>query len=100
MWKRLIALTLTFGLAANAPPALAQTACGLHEEMSKTLIQTFDERPLGRGLQTPIRMFEVWTSDATGSWTILLVRPDGLACVMASGQAWTPARVEIPGTPS
>ena len=31
-------------------------------------------------------MVEIYASDASGSWTILVTRPDGAACIVASGQ--------------
>lgn len=89
MWKRLISLSLTFGLAATAPPVLAQSACGNHEAIVENLKMTYRESRIGRGLQSPTSLFEVWRSKEEGNWTILMLRPDGVACVMASGFAWT-----------
>ena len=89
MWKRLISLSLTFGLAATAPPALAQTTCGGHETIVQGLATDYQESRIGRGLQSSTSLFEVWRSNEKGSWTILMLRPDGVACVIASGFAWT-----------
>lgn len=97
MWKRLISLSLTFGLAAAAPPALAQTACGRHDSIAEKLTVEYEETVVGRGLQSAQSLFEVWRSVETGNWTILMLRPDGSACVMAAGIAWTD---EEPDTPA
>ncbi|WGH77917.1 hypothetical protein [Jannaschia ovalis] len=96
MWKRLISLSLTFGLAAVAPPALAQAACGRHDTIAGKLTSIYAETVIGRGLQNETRLYEVWRSAESGSWTILMLRPDGTACVMASGTAWTDAEPETP----
>ncbi|MEL7299887.1 MAG: hypothetical protein AAFM92_05830 [Pseudomonadota bacterium] len=88
MWKRLIAMSLTFGLAANAPPALAQMHCGVHGAITGKLETLYAEARIGRGLQSPLSLIEVWRSQETGNWTILTTRPDGTACVVASGVAW------------
>lgn len=88
MWKRLIASCLVFGLAASAPPAMAQSACGSHDKIAESLQKQFGESVVARGLQSATRLFEVWRSGETGSWTMLLVLPSGTACVMASGIAW------------
>ena len=88
MWKRLISLSLTFGLAAAAPPALAQASCGDHDRIVGKLTTIFKEGLVGRGLQSSAAMFEVWRSAESGTWTILKVGPDGTACVMANGFAW------------
>jgi hypothetical protein len=89
-------MCFVFGLAATAPPVLAQSRCDVHDRIAARLDQTFGEVPIGRGLQSPQRMFEIWHSARTGSWTILLVRPDGMACIMAAGTAWVEARRATP----
>ena len=89
MWKRLISLSLTFGLAAAAPPALAQTLCGRHEVVVENLTSIYKETVIGRGLHSSHSLFEIWRSSETGNWTIIMLRPDGIACVMASGFAWS-----------
>ncbi|WP_343504434.1 hypothetical protein [Alloyangia pacifica] len=96
MWKRLISLSLTFGLAAAGPPASAQVVCGLHETITETLESTYDEALVGRGLQFATRMLEVWRAAEEGNWTILAVHPDGLACIVASGEAW----IDVPPQPA
>ena len=89
MWKHLIALSLTFGLAATAPPAWAQTPCGAHEAITDKLPAVYGEIRIGRGLQSSMSLFEVWRSRENGSWTILKLRSDGVACIIATGFAWT-----------
>ena len=96
MWKRLISLSLTFGLAATAPPALAQSPCSLHDAITNRLTLEYGEHMVGRGLQSASRMYEVWRSPDTGSWTIVAVGADGVACIIASGFAWT----DVPPKPS
>ncbi len=100
MWKRLISLSLTFGLAATAPPAVAQTSCAPHDVVSARLVEQYGEEKIGAGLQSGARLFEVWRSEETGSWTILALGPDGIACVMASGFAWTDQQPKMTGTKS
>ena len=89
MWKRLIAMSLTFGLAANAPPGLANTACAAQEVIQDKLRSVYAETRIGRGLQSPVSLIEVWRSKDNGNWTIVMLRPDGTACIVASGFAWT-----------
>jgi hypothetical protein len=73
---------------AAASPAAAQPVCGDHAGMVAQLIGTFGEAHRGAGLAGPRAVFEVWASDATGTWTILMVTPEGLACVVAAGNGW------------
>ncbi len=100
MWKRLIAPSLVFGMAASAPPALAQSTCGSHDKISETLEAQYGESVVARGLQSATQLLEVWRSDETGSWTVLVVLPSGTACVMASGTAWIEEKPVPPGTSS
>ena len=97
MWKRLIAMSLAFGMAATAPPAFAQTSCGPHDRIIEKLGMKYGENNVGRGLQSATRLIEVWRSKEKGSWTILLVRPDGLTCIMASGMAWVDEQPKMAG---
>lgn len=38
------------------------------------------------GLATAV--VELWASEKTGTWTVLMTGPDGRACIIASGQDW------------
>lgn len=100
MWKRLIASCLVFGLAASAPPAQAQSTCGSHDKISQTLQSQYGESVAARGLQSATRLFEIWRSGETGSWTMLIVLPSGTACVLASGTAWMEEKPVPDGTSS
>ncbi|MDD9746839.1 MULTISPECIES: hypothetical protein [Marinovum] len=91
MWKRLISLSLTFGLAALGPPASAQMTCGSRETIRSRLETVYQESLVGRGLQSATRMVEVWRASEQGNWTILVVTPEGLTCIVASGVAWSDA---------
>lgn len=35
------------------------------------------------------RQFDVWASEASGTWTVSYTRPDGIACVIGSGTDWS-----------
>lgn len=56
-------------------------AASLSDDFAETLEASWD-RP------QDINM-ELWTSDLMGTWTLLHVRGDGLACILSSGFGWT-----------
>ena len=88
MFKRLISAALVFGMAANGPPALAQT-CAPREVIVERLKNTFDERLSSAGLQSgqPVDLvIEIWSSQNTGTFTILMSHPKGVSCMVASGR--------------
>jgi len=92
MYKRLFCAALVFGAAALAPPLEAQVGrCLPRPALVETLEEKFTEQLVGGGLQDPTRLIEVWSSGETGSFTIFITRPDGVACIVATGRYWTPA---------
>ena len=92
MFKRTISAALVFGAVATAPPAaLAQTNCAPRDILVERLKERYAETLKGGGLQNADLMLEVWSSDSTGSFTVLMSRADGISCVIAAGQDWTSA---------
>ena len=59
-----------------------------YQNSADELTRRFGEARRGSGLTANDMLIEVWHNDKTGSWTILLRHPNGLACMIASGQAW------------
>ena len=90
MYMRLLSTTvLILGLAAIAPTAAsAQVACGARDAVVAKLSEKYGEVRRGGGLSSPTEIFEIWASEATGSWTILKTTPNGLSCIMAVGDGW------------
>ena len=85
-------ITLTAAAAAlSGTAAFAQTSCGPRVEMTERLMGTYGEAFSGGGLQDGQAVFEVWTSEKDGTWTILMTRADGTSCVMAAGTDWQKA---------
>lgn len=89
MYKRLISTALVFGAAAMAPPAHAQTMqCLQRDALVETLQSKYGERLTGGGLQSAERLIEVWSSGTTGSFTVFVTQPNGVSCIVATGQSW------------
>jgi hypothetical protein len=80
---------LVLGMAATAPPfAQAQMACGTRDSVVESLGKKYGEVRRGGGLTGSTAIFEIWASEATGTWTILKTTPNGMACIMAVGEGW------------
>jgi hypothetical protein len=87
---RLAFILLSATLAGSwAIPATAQQqlACGKREDMVKALFSQYSEEQRAIGLAHQTAIIEVFTSK-TGSWTILLTKPDGASCIVGAGEAW------------
>jgi hypothetical protein len=80
--------------ALLAMPAHAQQQCGPRDKMIEMLAEKFGETQrttgwVGGANETPITaVMETYANDTTGSWTIILAKPDGSACMLASGGGW------------
>ena len=74
------------GGAAQAEPDVS--LCVPHDEAVAKLDHRYGERQVGIGLEqqgeTVIELFVA----ATGTWTVLVTRTDGLSCVAAAGESW------------
>lgn len=84
--------TAAIGIIASAS-SQAQTfrgpiACGERDAMVQRLERTYGEVQKGAGLVSGAQLLEVWGSDETGTWTVLMTGADGLSCVVAAGEAW------------
>jgi hypothetical protein len=62
-------------------------ACAPRAQVIAKLADRFGEtlRDLGYGRSGVV---EVYRSDETGTWTILMSRPDGISCMIAEGRIW------------
>lgn len=87
MFKRLLAAGLLFGMAATAPPAHASN-CALRSIVVDKLESKYAETLTAGGLQgkdNAQTMVEVWASEKTGTFTVILTTPQGISCVVATG---------------
>lgn len=71
-----------FTVAANA-----QAVCAARQDMVDNLKQTYGEQQSSVGISRNGAMVEVFTSP-TGTWTIIITRPNGVSCLAATGQNW------------
>ena len=99
MDKMLFALSLGFAGLIFATQAALAAQCAPREQVVAGLATRFDEVRRGAGLTAApdgrAQVVEIFTS-ASGSWTIVVTRPDGQTCLVASGQAWEDIAEELP----
>lgn len=69
------------------PVSAHQLPCGKRDDMVKSLFSQYREQPRGMGYANQSAIIEVFTSKS-GTWTILLTRPDGASCIVGAGEAW------------
>ena len=105
MFKRLFGIALAFGMAATAPPAFAQQNCAQRDDVIAKLQDSYSEQLAFGGLQKSRgaqSVMEVWTSEETGSYTVLVTHANGLSCIVAVGTVFFEAipKIKVEGTPS
>ena len=74
-------------LISFAFPVAAQNLCGERVDIIDTLKKRYHEVPVSMGLSGNGGVVEIFAS-SKGSWTILVTRPTGVACVVSAGEAW------------
>ncbi len=85
---RTVALPLLIAAVAPASPASAAGPCYPRDAIHAHLAERYGERPAGIGV-TAGQLVELLVRPDGASWTILVIRPDGLACPVAAGEDWT-----------
>lgn len=80
---------LSFGFAALilvTHQAHASEQCGPHEKVTEVLAQIYGEARQSIGLNGEQRVMEMFVNAKTGSWTITVTLPDGITCLVATGE--------------
>jgi len=79
---------LSLGLAGLLlTPGLLHAAarCAPHDKVSAELAARFGEQPSSMGLAEDNTVMQVYSAP-TGTWTLTATLPNGLTCLIASGQ--------------
>lgn len=89
-----LALTLlAFGaFSFESGPAAAQgvpTACAKRDALLSQLANRYGEVPVAIGVADG-RLVELLTAKDGITWTIILTTPQGVSCLIASGDGWRP----------
>ena len=80
-----------FGLVLATPGAEAETsrpACADRTKVIERLAERYGETRQSMGMHQNNGVLEVYASSDTGTWTILVTMPNGVACLIAAGQSW------------
>lgn len=86
MDRTLFALSLGLAGLLLTPGLLhAAAQCAPHDKVSVELATQFGEQASSMGLATDNSIMELYSS-ATGTWTLTATFPNGLTCLVASGQ--------------
>ena len=75
--------------ACFAVPAYAQNPnCAPPQVVVERLVNGYGERRVSIALGAGGTLVETWANLQSGTWTVVVTQPDGLACMVASGQSF------------
>ena len=70
--------------------------CGPRQAVVDRLAEGYGETRQSMGLGANNAVVEVFASEETGTWTITVTTPNGLTCLVASGQSFEPLVEALP----
>lgn len=78
-----------------------ELVCAERQALLTSLDREYKEAPKELGLANNGSVVELLTTRDGKTWTMLMTRPDGTACVIAAGEAWDkiPAQMAASGDP-
>lgn len=91
-----MAMTMAAAMTAASMAVAAPPVCGDRMVLINTLADRYHEAPKSMGLSADGGVVEVLASES-GSWTMLITRPDGVSCLMASGTNWESVKTLVKG---
>jgi hypothetical protein len=103
MTRDIIAASLGLGalLAATGPAFSQAPICAMRQNVLDRLATAYGETRQSIGLGENNQVVEVFASTETGTWTITVTNPNGLTCLVASGQAFEDvAKEAVAGDPA
>jgi hypothetical protein len=59
-----------------------------YDILVRKLQASYAEVPVSAGLGQDGNLVSIFASPDTGTWTMVMTRPEGTSCVVAVGQAW------------
>lgn len=78
---RSILILSTIGAASST----MADVCAPRDAVVAKLASGFGEQPVATGMTDDGGQLEVWMSPKTGTFTVLVSRPDGSTCIVSSG---------------
>ncbi len=94
MRTAVVALALTATLQATSATANG-SACFDTDTLRARLEARYGETSQSLGLTAKGALMVLVANTKTGTWTAIIIRPDGVACVAASGTNWQAAATKI-----
>ena len=89
-----LSLAAISGLAGQAQSA--NRLCAARASLNSQLETRHGETRRSVGLQQDSKVIETYANVETGSWTIIITMPTGVACLIAVGENWREDSTALP----
>lgn len=103
MFEKFLPLTLVLSALICAPAAAQSMGqCAKRDLVLGQLAERYGETRRGMGIAANNSVMEMFAAADTGTWTITVTMPDGMTCLVASGQGFEAMADELPakGSPA
>ncbi len=92
----MLKMTIGLGIMVLAAQQVSAQNCAPREDVIKRLTKSYGETRRGIGIARRGAVMKVFASDQTGSWTIVVTLPEGVTCLIASGQSYETLAEALP----
>ena len=82
-----VVLTMATSIAASSVAAAA-TVCKDRKAALEVLQAKYSEAPVAMGVDASGRLLEVLATEDGKTWTIMVTKPGGDSCIVATGEGW------------
>lgn len=90
----MLAIALAF-LASTSTTTVAQMLCVDRVDMLDRLASDYGEQLIEVKMMEGRGLLEVLASPRKGTWTLLLTKPDGISCVLATGRGLSKRKLQM-----
>lgn len=93
MKKFLLPLLVVLAVLLSTSSSFAQQ-CNERDNVLKLLAKKYQEIPIAAGVTNTGGLVEVLTDRKGETWTIIVTTPQGMSCLVASGEGWRDMQLE------
>jgi len=96
MWRSLLCAAILAAIPIQLQAA-EQSACAPRKEVINQLSAKFGEEPVAIGVSDSGRLIEILAGQAGGTFTVILTTPQGLSCIVLTGESWQARVLDVAG---
>lgn len=96
MWRSLVCAVVVAAMPLQAQAA-EPSNCAPRKEVVSHLAAKFGEEPVAIGVSDSGRLIEILADRAGGTFTVILTTPQGVSCIVLTGESWQARPLTVAG---